>query len=128
VVGAGVGYATARGTLGSSYCKRRRVSRRERAPITADAWKRIDDEACRVLKLHVAGRKLVDFFGAAWLRVPGSREEPLEEPFERFYFPSCRAASSSIEWASFTSRAVIPPESWVARSMRTVFQTLNHSG
>ena len=39
-----------------------------------------------------------------------------------------RDASSSIECASFTSSAVTPPASWVLRSMRTVFQTLNHSG
>jgi len=37
--------------------------KRELAPITEDAWKQIDDEACRVLKLHLAGRKLVDFSG-----------------------------------------------------------------
>jgi uncharacterized linocin/CFP29 family protein len=37
--------------------------KRELAPITADAWKQIDDEARRVLKLHLAGRKLVDFSG-----------------------------------------------------------------
>ena len=39
-----------------------------------------------------------------------------------------RDASSSIAWASFTSSAVMPPASWVARSTRTLFQTLNHSG
>ena len=39
-----------------------------------------------------------------------------------------RDASSSIECASFTSSAVMPPASWVLRSTRTVFQTLNHSG
>jgi uncharacterized linocin/CFP29 family protein len=37
--------------------------KRELAPITTDAWKQIDDEALRVLKLHLAGRKLVDFSG-----------------------------------------------------------------
>jgi uncharacterized linocin/CFP29 family protein len=37
--------------------------RRELAPITAEAWKQIDDEARRVLKLHLAGRKVVDFSG-----------------------------------------------------------------
>jgi len=37
--------------------------KRELAPITAEAWKQIDDEARRVLKLHLAGRRLVDFSG-----------------------------------------------------------------
>jgi uncharacterized linocin/CFP29 family protein len=37
--------------------------KRERAPITPEAWAQIDDEARRVLKLHLAGRKLVDFSG-----------------------------------------------------------------
>jgi len=37
--------------------------KREHAPITPEAWKQIDDEARRVLKLHLAGRKLVDFSG-----------------------------------------------------------------
>ena len=46
----------------------------------------------------------------------------------RYHFPSSRPASSSIACANVTSSAVIPPASWVARSMRTVFQTLNHSG
>jgi uncharacterized linocin/CFP29 family protein len=33
------------------------------APITAEAWQQIDEEARRVLTLHLAGRKLVDFSG-----------------------------------------------------------------
>jgi uncharacterized linocin/CFP29 family protein len=37
--------------------------KRELAPITSEAWEQIDDEARRVLKLHLAGRKLVDFSG-----------------------------------------------------------------
>jgi uncharacterized linocin/CFP29 family protein len=37
--------------------------KRELAPITSEAWQQIDDEARRVLKLHLAGRKLVDFSG-----------------------------------------------------------------
>ena len=37
--------------------------KRELAPITTEAWKLIDEEARRVLKLHLAGRKLVDFSG-----------------------------------------------------------------
>lgn len=37
--------------------------KRELAPITSAAWEQIDDEARRVLKLHLAGRRLVDFSG-----------------------------------------------------------------
>lgn len=37
--------------------------KRDLAPITSEAWEQIDDEARRVLKLHLAGRKLVDFSG-----------------------------------------------------------------
>ena len=37
--------------------------KRERAPILPAAWKLIDEEATRVLKLLLAGRKLVDFKG-----------------------------------------------------------------
>src|SRR5260221_13768073 len=37
--------------------------KRELAPITSEAWEQIDEEARRVLKLHLAGRKLVDFSG-----------------------------------------------------------------
>jgi uncharacterized linocin/CFP29 family protein len=37
--------------------------KRELAPITGEAWQQIDEEARRVLRLHLAGRKLVDFSG-----------------------------------------------------------------
>ena len=37
--------------------------KRELAPVTTEAWTQIDDEARRVLKLHLAGRKIVDFSG-----------------------------------------------------------------
>lgn len=37
--------------------------KRELAPILPEAWEVIDAEATRVLKLHLAGRKLVDFSG-----------------------------------------------------------------
>src|SRR3954462_11608344 len=37
--------------------------KRELAPILPEAWKAIDDEAARVLKLNLAGRKLVDVKG-----------------------------------------------------------------
>jgi uncharacterized linocin/CFP29 family protein len=37
--------------------------KRDLAPITSEAWKQVDDEARRVLELHLAGRKLVDFSG-----------------------------------------------------------------
>jgi|JI10StandDraft_1071094.scaffolds.fasta_scaffold470056_2 uncharacterized linocin/CFP29 family protein len=37
--------------------------RRNLAPFSADVWSEIDQEAARVLKLHLAARKLVDFNG-----------------------------------------------------------------
>lgn len=37
--------------------------KRELAPILPEAWKLIDAEASRVLRLHLAGRKIVDFRG-----------------------------------------------------------------
>jgi uncharacterized linocin/CFP29 family protein len=37
--------------------------KREKAPLTTEAWQQVDDEARRVLKLHMAGRKVVDFSG-----------------------------------------------------------------
>jgi len=37
--------------------------KRKLAPISSEAWQQIDDEARRVLKLNLAGRKLVDFSG-----------------------------------------------------------------
>jgi uncharacterized linocin/CFP29 family protein len=37
--------------------------KRELAPIVPEAWEAIDEEARRVLKLYLAGRKLVDFDG-----------------------------------------------------------------
>jgi uncharacterized linocin/CFP29 family protein len=43
--------------------------KRELAPITGEAWEQIDEEARRVLALHLAGRKLVDFSGPHGLRL-----------------------------------------------------------
>jgi uncharacterized linocin/CFP29 family protein len=37
--------------------------KRNHAPILSEAWDAIDEEAMRVLKLNLAGRKLVDFKG-----------------------------------------------------------------
>ena len=37
--------------------------KRDKAPLTDEAWQQVDDEARRVLKLRLAGRKLVDFSG-----------------------------------------------------------------
>ena len=57
--------------------------RRELAPISAAAWKEIDDEATRVLKLKLAGRKLVDFdgpLGPTAAAVNTGRREPLNRP------------------------------------------------
>lgn len=37
--------------------------KRKKAPLTDEAWEQVDLEARRVLKLHLAGRKVVDFSG-----------------------------------------------------------------
>jgi uncharacterized linocin/CFP29 family protein len=37
--------------------------KRRHAPLTDEAWEQVDNEARRVLKLHLAGRKVVDFSG-----------------------------------------------------------------
>jgi uncharacterized linocin/CFP29 family protein len=54
--------------------------KRELAPISAAAWQQIDTEATRVLKLKLAGRKLVDFdgpLGPTAAAVNTGRREPL---------------------------------------------------
>lgn len=53
---------------------------RELAPVSSAAWKEIDAEATRVLKLKLAGRKLVDFggpLGPGAAAVNTGRREPL---------------------------------------------------
>ena len=57
--------------------------KRELAPISSAAWKEIDAEATRVLKLKLAGRKLVDFegpLGPTAGAVNTGRREPLGGP------------------------------------------------
>lgn len=39
------------------------ILKRELAPILPEAWARIDAEASRVLRVHLAGRRVVDFLG-----------------------------------------------------------------
>ncbi|HEY0192993.1 MAG TPA: family 1 encapsulin nanocompartment shell protein [Kofleriaceae bacterium] len=56
--------------------------KRSLAPVTDEAWEQIDDEARRVLKLHLAGRKVVDFAGPfGWTKggVNTGRFEQLEK-------------------------------------------------
>jgi len=54
--------------------------KRELAPLSTAAWKQIDAEATRVLKLKLAGRKLVDFdgpLGPTAAAVNTGRRDPL---------------------------------------------------
>src|SRR5258707_2957963 len=54
--------------------------KRDLAPISTSAWNEIDAEASRVLKLKLAGRKLVDFDGPLGPTAAGvntGRREPL---------------------------------------------------
>lgn len=56
---------------------------RELAPISAAGWQTLDDEARRVLKTHLAARKLVDFRGPLGLDAAGvntGRLEALKTP------------------------------------------------
>src|SRR4051812_20381493 len=53
--------------------------KRELAPITSEAWQQIDDEAKRVLELHLAGRKLVDFDGPHGWKLGGVNTGRLEQ-------------------------------------------------
>ncbi|MEO8703137.1 MAG: family 1 encapsulin nanocompartment shell protein [Kofleriaceae bacterium] len=52
--------------------------KRELAPITSEAWTQIDEEAKRVLELHLAGRKLVDFSGPHGWQLGGVNTGRLE--------------------------------------------------
>ncbi len=52
--------------------------KRDLAPITTDAWEQIDEEAKRVLELHLAGRKLVDFAGPFGWKLGGVNTGHLE--------------------------------------------------
>ncbi len=45
--------------------------KRKKAPLTDEAWQQVDDEARRVLKLRLAGRKVVDFSGPHGWRLGG---------------------------------------------------------
>jgi uncharacterized linocin/CFP29 family protein len=57
--------------------------KRHRAPILAEAWKLIDREAERVLRLQLAGRKLVDLDGPhgwKWAAVNTGRVMGLKDP------------------------------------------------
>jgi uncharacterized linocin/CFP29 family protein len=53
--------------------------KRELAPITSEAWQQIDEEAKRVLELHLAGRKLVDFDGPHGWKLGGVNTGRLEQ-------------------------------------------------
>jgi uncharacterized linocin/CFP29 family protein len=52
--------------------------KRQKAPIVDEAWQQIDEEARRVLKLHLAGRKLVDFSGPHGWQLGGVNTGRLE--------------------------------------------------
>jgi uncharacterized linocin/CFP29 family protein len=57
--------------------------KRELAPITPEAWEQIDDEAKRVLMLHLAARKVVDFVGPLGWKVGAvntGRLAPIDPP------------------------------------------------
>ena len=78
--------------------------KRELAPISTAAWKEIDDEASRVLKLKLAGRKLVDFdgpLGPTAAAVNTGRREPLSSAPAPDVEASRRQALSLIDLRSY---------------------------
>lgn len=59
--------------------------RRELAPVLPEAWKEIDEEAKRVLRLQLGGRKLVDFDGPHGWRLASvnlGRLDLLDDPLD----------------------------------------------
>ena len=73
---------------------------REHAPIPAAAWKEIDAEAKRTLKLLLAARRLVDFQGPlGWeaSAVPTGRTEKIAEPLQEGVVARKRLAQPLIE-------------------------------
>ena len=52
--------------------------KRSLAPILPEAWRQLDEEARRVLKLHLAARKLVDFSGPHGWKLGGVNTGRLE--------------------------------------------------
>lgn len=74
--------------------------KRNLAPILPEAWKLIDDEASRVLRLNLAGRKLVDFAGPhGWKHaaVNTGRLQPLDEPAAPDVSTGIRAVQPLVE-------------------------------
>jgi uncharacterized linocin/CFP29 family protein len=78
--------------------------KRELAPISTAAWKEIDAEASRVLKLKLAGRKLVDFdgpLGPTAAAVNTGRRDPLSSAPGADIEASRRQVLSLIELRSY---------------------------
>lgn len=73
---------------------------REHAPIPAAAWKEIDAEAKRTLKLLLAARRLVDFKGPlGWQAsaIPTGRTEKISEPLQEGVVTRLRLSQPLIE-------------------------------
>lgn len=73
---------------------------REHAPIPAAAWKEIDAEAKRTLKLLLAARRLVDFKGPlGWdaAAIPTGRTEKIAEPLQEGVVARLRLSQPLIE-------------------------------
>src|SRR5258706_5239101 len=78
--------------------------KRELAPVSTAAWKEIDAEASRVLKLKLAGRKLVDFdgpLGPTAAAVNTGRRDPLSSAPGADIEASRRQVLSLIELRSY---------------------------
>jgi uncharacterized linocin/CFP29 family protein len=73
---------------------------REHAPISANAWKEIDDEARRTLKLLLAARRLIDFNGPlGWgaSAIPTGRTKKIPETLQDGIVTRLRLSQPLIE-------------------------------
>ena len=88
--------------------------RRELAPIVPEAWSLIDAEAARVLKLNLAGRKLVDVsdpHGWGFAAINTGRLRPLEPESTADLSIGIRTVQALVELRSSFSLAVVELES-----------------
>lgn len=73
---------------------------RRLAPIADEVWREIDAEATRVLRLHLAARKLVDFEGPhgwSFSALPLGRAKPVDESPARGVSVRLRAVQPLVE-------------------------------
>ncbi|MGO9832913.1 MAG: family 1 encapsulin nanocompartment shell protein [Polyangiaceae bacterium] len=70
--------------------------KRKLAPITPEGWEQIDNEARRVLKLHLAARKVVDFSGPHGWKLGGVNTGRLK-PIQKGPLPEVQQAVRDVQ-------------------------------